>query len=348
LIWQRQVFQLHGVDERGRVVIQKRVSRSKFRATIAQLPACVIGMEACSSSQYWAREFQQMGHMVKLISPQFVRPYVKGNKNDSRDAEAICEAVSRPHMRFVPLKMVESQDIQALHRLRSRLIKERTALVNQIRGLLAERGLVIAQGITRLRNQLPVLVEHEKNELTPLSREVMRELYEELVALDERVRRADAMVQRVFTQSAACQKLAQVEGEQKRKHNHIPPGEPILFFEVTVCDASDFADTLRVKGVRVDGHKVLRAESAAVPNSIAAFLLHLRDHTGQFRTCTSIGRRGTRSSTCSSTWRSAKGTPPRSRAKSCAGRSQTSTVAPSSTSANEWEKALAAARQCLS
>jgi transposase len=113
-------------------------------------------MEACSSAQYWARELQQLGHTVKLLSPQFGKPDVKGNKNDSRDAEAICEAVSRPPLRFVPLKTVESQDIQAIHRMRSRLIKERTALVNQIRGLLAERGIVIAQGITRLRKQLPV------------------------------------------------------------------------------------------------------------------------------------------------------------------------------------------------
>jgi transposase len=208
----KNIFQLHGVDADGKVAVQKRVTRAKLRETIAQLPPCLIGMEACGSAQYWAREFQRLGHMVKLISPQFVRPYVKGNKNDSRDAEAICEAVSRPHMRFVPLKTVESQDIQAIHRLRSRLIKERTALVNQIRGLLAERGIVIAQGITRLRNQLPVIVEDETNELTPLSREVLRELYEELVALDERVTRADAMVHRVFTQSTACQKLAQVEG----------------------------------------------------------------------------------------------------------------------------------------
>ncbi len=116
------------------------MSRSKLRETIAQLPACLIGMEACSSSQYWAREFEQLGHTVKLISPQFVKPYVKGNKNDRRDAEAICEAVARPHMRFVPLKTVESQDIQALHRLRSRLIKERTALGNQIRACWPSGG----------------------------------------------------------------------------------------------------------------------------------------------------------------------------------------------------------------
>jgi len=208
----KSIFQLHGVDAHGKVTLQKRVTRAKLRATVAQLPPCLIGMEACGSAQYWAREFQELGHTVKLISPQFVKPYVKGNKNDSRDAEAICEAVSRPHMRFVPLKTVESQDIQAIHRLRSRLVKERTALVNQIRGLLAERGIVIAQGITRLRKQLPVIVEDRENELTPVSRGVIRELAEELGMLDERVTRADVMVQRVFTQSVACQKLAQVEG----------------------------------------------------------------------------------------------------------------------------------------
>ena len=208
----KTLFQLHGVDERGHVEVHKRVSRKQVLETVAQLPACLIGMEACSSSQYWAREFQQLGHTVRLISPQFVKPYVKGNKNDSRDAEAICEAVARAHLRFGPLKTVESQDIQALHRLRSRLIKERTALVNQIRGLLAARGLVIAQGMTRLRTQLPAIVEDLNNALTPLGREVIREVYEELVTRDERVTRADALVQRVFTQSAACQKLAQVEG----------------------------------------------------------------------------------------------------------------------------------------
>src|SRR5262249_40233826 len=208
----KSIFQLHGVDEHGKVAVQKRVTRSKLLETVAQLPACLIGMEACGSAQYWAREFQKLGHTVKLISPEFVKPYVKGNKNDSRDAEAICEAVSRPTMRFVPLKTVESQDIQAIHRMRSRLIKERTALGNQIRGLLAERGIVMPQGLTRLRQQLPTIIENLENQLTPLSREVMGELYEELVALDERVTRADQLVQRVFTQSAACQKLARVEG----------------------------------------------------------------------------------------------------------------------------------------
>src|SRR5215475_11990715 len=113
----KSVFQLHGVDEHGKVTIQKRVPRSKLLETIAQLPACVMGMEACA--QYWAGEFQKLGHTVKLLSPQVVKPYGKGNKNDSRDAEALCETVSRPPMRFVPFKTVESHEIQAIHRLRS-------------------------------------------------------------------------------------------------------------------------------------------------------------------------------------------------------------------------------------
>jgi len=208
----KSIFQLQGVDEHGKGVVQKRVPRSKLLETIAQLPACGIGMDACASAQYWARELQKRGQTVKLISPQFVKPYVKGNKNDSRDAEAIGEAVSRPHMRFVPLKTGESHESQAIHRRRSRLIKDRTALVNQVRGLLAERGIVIAQGITRLRQQLPTIVEDRAKELTPLSREVRRELYDQLVGLAERIARADRMVQRVFTENAQGQKLAPVEG----------------------------------------------------------------------------------------------------------------------------------------
>lgn len=145
----KTLFQLPGVDERGHVVVHKRVSRKKLLETGAQRPAGLIGMEAWSRSQDWAREWQQLGHTGKLSSPQFVKPSGKGNKKERRDAEAICEVVARPHMRFVPRKTMESQEIQAIHRLRSRLLTERTARVNQIRGLLAERGIVIAQGMTR-------------------------------------------------------------------------------------------------------------------------------------------------------------------------------------------------------
>ena len=132
----KRVFQLHGIDGAGRTVLRKKLTRAKLIAFVAQLEPCLIGMEACGGAHYWAREFRRFGHQVKLISPQFVKPFVKSNKNDGADAEAIGIAVSQPHMRFVPIKDLEQQDIQSLHRARQLLIKQRTALVNQTRGLL--------------------------------------------------------------------------------------------------------------------------------------------------------------------------------------------------------------------
>ncbi len=161
----KQIFQLHGVDEEGQAVLRKKLTRSKLLAFIAQLELCLIGLEACSSSN-WAREMKKLGHTVKLISPQFVKPYVKSNKHDVADAEAICEAVSRPNMRFAPIKEVEQQDIQSLHRARELLIKQRTALCNQIRGLLGEYGLVVSQGVHRLRSGLPEMLEDGDNSLS--------------------------------------------------------------------------------------------------------------------------------------------------------------------------------------
>jgi transposase len=150
----KNVFQLDGVDEKGKTVLQKRLSRMKLAEFSCNLPPCLIGMEACGGAHYWARKFQSFGHEVKLMSPQYVKPYVKTNKNDMKDAEAICEAVTRPSMRFVPIKTIEQQDIQAVHR--SRLMAQRTGLAHQIRGLLAEYGIVIA--LSRLRTLLPRII----------------------------------------------------------------------------------------------------------------------------------------------------------------------------------------------
>src|SRR5512144_41175 len=137
------------------------------------------------------REIQKLGHTVKRIAPQFVKPYVQGNKTDRNDAAAICEAVSRPHMHFVPINSLEQQDVQALHRIREQLIKNRTALANQIRGLLNEYGVVIPSGIGRLRVQLPLILEDAENGLTILGRELINDLYQRLVALDEQVAQSD-------------------------------------------------------------------------------------------------------------------------------------------------------------
>ncbi len=162
----KNVFQLHGVDDSGNAVLRRKLTRIKLAEFIANLPSCIIAMEACGGANYWYRKFKAMGHEVKLISPQFVKPFVKTNKNDQNDAEAICEAASRPSMRYVSPKTIEQQDLQAVHRIRSRLIEERTALINQIRGLLAEYGITISQGINHVRKELPEILEDAENELS--------------------------------------------------------------------------------------------------------------------------------------------------------------------------------------
>jgi transposase len=151
----KTVFQLHGVDGHEKPVLRKKLRREQMLPFFGNLPPCLIGMEACGGAHYWARELQKYGHTFKLIAPQFVKPYVKANKNDANDAEAICEAVSRPTMRFVTIKTVAQQDLQASHRIRGDLVKQRTAKANQIRGLLAEYGIVVTKSIAVLRKALP-------------------------------------------------------------------------------------------------------------------------------------------------------------------------------------------------
>ena len=143
----KNVFQLHGVDFAGKAILRREVRRSQLMKTMAQLEPCLIGIEACGGAHYWARRFAECGHQVKMMSPQFVKPYRKSDKNDRNDAEAICEAVTRPSMRFVAVKSVEQQDMLTLHRVREGLMKERVALINRIRGSLSEYGIVIAKNV---------------------------------------------------------------------------------------------------------------------------------------------------------------------------------------------------------
>jgi transposase len=166
----KKVFHLVGADPAGKILWRKRLTRNTLMPFIAQLPPVRIGIEACGGAHYWARRFRVHRHEVKLIAPQFVKPFVKSNKNDMRDAEAIAEAVTRPTMRFVPTKDVEQQDIQALHRVRERLISERTALVNEVHGLMHEYGIVLPKGVAKFRQAVVGKLESEKDKLTPLSR----------------------------------------------------------------------------------------------------------------------------------------------------------------------------------
>lgn len=169
-------------------------------------------MEACGSAHHWARRFQAMGHMVELIAAQFVKPFVKSQKNDRADAEAIAEAASRPTMRYVPIKTIEQQDVQTLHRVRSLLMRDRIAQGNQIRGLLAEYGVIVPQGSTQVRKLLPAILEDADNDLTVLTRQMFAELYERLVALDERIAHYDRQIQQLHRASPQSCRLEQVRG----------------------------------------------------------------------------------------------------------------------------------------
>lgn len=208
----KQIFQVHGVDEQGRKVLCRQLRRQQLLAFFANLPPCLIGMEACGSSHHWARKLGELGHEVRLMAPQLVKPYVKGNKNDANDAEAICEAVSRPNMRFVPVKSVEQQDILALHRVRSELVRQRTAKVNQMRGLLAEYGVVVMQGVGQLRRAIPVILDNADSGLSTDLRLILMGLREDLVYLDDRVSELDRSIQRLATHNAAVRRLQTLRG----------------------------------------------------------------------------------------------------------------------------------------
>ena len=203
---------MHGADRSGRPVLRRKLRRGEVTRFFSQIPPCLVGIEASGSAHYWARVLGGFGHTVRLMAPQFVKPYVKSQKNDANDAEAICEAVPRPQMRFVPQKSVQQQDLQCLHRVRSRLVANRTQLINQIRGLLAEYGVILAQHPGQLRSGLPAVLEDEENQLTGFGRELFRSLYEELAQLDEKIAGADSRIQTAFQNHPDCPRIAAVEG----------------------------------------------------------------------------------------------------------------------------------------
>jgi transposase len=208
----KNVIQVHGVDERGKAVLKKQLRRDQVAPLFANLPPCLIGMEACSSAHHWARKLQSFGHSVKLMAPQFVKPYVKTNKSDVADAEAICEAMSRPNMRFVPIKNGEQQAVLSLHRARQGFVKARTAQANQIRGLLAEYGIVIPQGIGHIAKRLPEILEDGENDLPGAFRRLLDRLGDHLKELDRQVGELEVQIQRWHRENDASKKLAQIPG----------------------------------------------------------------------------------------------------------------------------------------
>ena len=208
----KYVFEVHGVDLLGKIVVRKTLRRDVVSIFFANIPPCLVGMEASNGAHYWAKLLSGFGHEVRLISPQFVTPYVKSNKNDRNDAEAICEAVGRPSMRFVPIKSDEQLAVQAVHRIRSRLVAGRTRLVNQIRGLLGEVGIVVARDIGSLRRALAGIVDDDKNGLNGLARGLIGDLRDELSEADCRISDYDRRIRELYRYSEHCQRLGKIEG----------------------------------------------------------------------------------------------------------------------------------------
>jgi transposase len=210
----KNVFQLHGIDRNEKPVLRRRLDRREWLQVIqATVPAhCEIGMEACGGSHHWARQLQARGYRVKLIAPQYVKPYVQSNKNDANDAEAICEAMSRPRTRFVTVKTVEQQDVQAVHRIRSGLMDERKAKANQIRGLTSEYGLVAPRELLHLRRALPIWLEDQDNGLTSRFRRLLVGLSNDLRVLDERINELDQEINAIAAADAVARRLQQLRG----------------------------------------------------------------------------------------------------------------------------------------
>jgi len=208
----KSVFQVHGVDQHGNVVLRQRLSRGNVLVFFANLPRCVIGLEACGGAHYWARELTKVGHEVRLMPPQYVRPYVKTNKHDAADADACCEAVQRPGMRFVPVKNEQQQSLLMLHRIRDRLIAERTGTINAIRGHMAEFGMVAAQRDAGLKTLIAIIADGDDVRLPALARELLLLQLEHLRQIEARIATLDGRLVRQAREDEACRRLTEAPG----------------------------------------------------------------------------------------------------------------------------------------
>jgi transposase len=209
-------FHLIGLDARGAIVLRQKLSRGQVEQRLANMPTCLIGMEACVGAHHLSRQLLALGHDVKLIPAQFVKPFRKSHKNDFRDAEAIAEAVLRPTMRFVPTKTVEQLDLQALHRVRARLVSQRTAVINQIRTFLLERGIAVRQGLRSLRQALPDILSQRTDVLTPRMVRLIEGLIQDWHHLDERIDAVTGEIEDLVAADEACQRLMSVPAPDER------------------------------------------------------------------------------------------------------------------------------------
>jgi transposase len=228
----KAVFQVHGVDAQGKVALRKRLRRSEVVRFFAALPSCVVGMEACGSGHFWARELRRLGHEVRLMPPQYVRPYVKTNKHDAADAEAICEAATRPSMRFVPVKTADQQAVLLMHRARELLVRQRTMLANALRAHAAEFGIVAPKGIQRLPELHAAVAVSDEDQIPALARPVLQALTDQIEAVDARILEIERQLLAWHRSSAASRRLATIPGIGPITASAIA---------ATVADAAQFA-----------------------------------------------------------------------------------------------------------
>ena len=208
----KTTFHLVALDDHGNIVIRKKFSRRQLLAYTANLPTSLVGIEACSGAHFIGAALRDQGHEVRLIPAQFVKPFLKSNKNDFLDAEASAEAVARKNMRFVPIKTDDQLDLQALHRVRDRLVHRRTAVINQIRGFLLERGITFAKGPANLRRQMPVILEDAEENLTSRMRNLLADVWQEWKSLNADIDRVSQEIDGIADQDAACQRLRRIPG----------------------------------------------------------------------------------------------------------------------------------------
>jgi transposase len=205
-------FHVVGLDRRGAIVLRQKWSRGQVETRFANMPACLIGMEACVGAHHLSRRLKTLGHDARLMPAKYVRPYSKGQKNDLRDAEAIAEAVQRPTMKFVATKTVDQLDLQALHRVRERLVSQRTGIINQIRAFLLDRGVAVRQGLRFLRTELPRILAVPSSVLSPRMMHLIEDLAGDWRRLDERIESLSGQIKAIAVQDVGCERLMSVPG----------------------------------------------------------------------------------------------------------------------------------------
>lgn len=208
----KNVFQVHAVDQKGRVIVRKKLRRAMVNTFFAKLSPCLVGMEACGSAHYWARELQRLGHNIRLMPPQYVKPYVKRGKNDATDAEAICEAVTRPTMRFVPIKATEQQASLMLHRTRDLLVKQRTMLANAFRSHLSEFGIIAATGMANIAKLITIVKENKDDHIPKAARIALRMIIGQLCDLKTRIDRLEKEIITCHRKNPESKRLATIPG----------------------------------------------------------------------------------------------------------------------------------------